>query len=232
MRCSSKSTTWRVRAVCLVCLCAGASTGARAATEADVREAVRLAVAARLAGATVHVGALRWQSTGDDRPIEARPEPGARLDRPARFTLLASGRRVGFAVATVAVEAPHVRITCDTGRGPLTAACLEVMAGDPGPVLLEALPTMDDAVGSRPGRPLAVGEVVTFAVLGHPMAVRSGETVDIRAVAGRVEVAGRAVALQSGRVGDTIRLVNPESRREVRGRIVARGRVEVWNDER
>jgi flagella basal body P-ring formation protein FlgA len=45
-----------------------------------------------------------------------------------------------------------------------------------------------------------------------------------------VQAEGRAIASQSGGPGDLIRLVNPESRRTLQGRIVARGEVEVLDE--
>ncbi|MBI4475685.1 MAG: flagella basal body P-ring formation protein FlgA [Acidobacteria bacterium] len=60
--------------------------------------------------------------------------------------------------------------------------------------------------------------------------VRSGEVVVTRAVIGGVEATGSALAQQSGALGDVIRVINRESRRSFKGRIVAPGQVEVLNE--
>jgi flagella basal body P-ring formation protein FlgA len=63
-----------------------------------------------------------------------------------------------------------------------------------------------------------------------PPAVRAGDRVVTVAIVGAVSVEGSAVALQSGRLGGTIRLTNPDSRRQISGVIVAPGRVEVMHE--
>jgi flagella basal body P-ring formation protein FlgA len=60
-----------------------------------------------------------------------------------------------------------------------------------------------------------------------PPAVRSGDTVAIRAAVDGVTIQGEAVATQSGVPGDTIRVVNPSSHRTLTVRVVGLRQVEV-----
>jgi flagella basal body P-ring formation protein FlgA len=57
--------------------------------------------------------------------------------------------------------------------------------------------------------------------------VRSGDTVSVRFRLGPVEATGKAVAQQSGFRHDRIKLINPDSRRTMVGRVVGAGEVEV-----
>jgi flagella basal body P-ring formation protein FlgA len=116
------------------------------------------------------------------------------------------------------------------------AAGVTVVTGDlvvvrtdaPG-VLIEALPARDSVVGMRTVRALAAGEVVTSRVVRILPLVRSGDRVVIHATIGSVRITGAAMAQQTGGIGDVIRLVNPDSRRVLRGRIVGKGEVEVMH---
>ena len=55
-------------------------------------------------------------------------------------------------------------------------------------------------------------------------------SVVVRARVGGIEAEGRAIASQNGVAGDVIRLVNPDSRRTLQGRIVGAGEVEVIHE--
>jgi flagella basal body P-ring formation protein FlgA len=57
--------------------------------------------------------------------------------------------------------------------------------------------------------------------------VQSGDVVAVRSAGEGVSVEGQAVAQQSGSEGDVIRAVNKDSRRALKVRVVAPGRVEV-----
>ena len=47
---------------------------------------------------------------------------------------------------------------------------------------------------------------------------------------GDLEVAARFIAADSGRIGDLIRIVNPDTKRSIRARIIKAGTVEVFNE--
>jgi flagella basal body P-ring formation protein FlgA len=179
------------------------------------------------AGAVVSVTVNSHRITGG-RVDGAVPEPGARLGRPARFRLLDGSTVVGNAVATLTGIVPHLKATAAVPSGePLRASQLSFVVGNPGQVALAPLPTLVEAVGSTARRRLAPGETVVGTVLRRRPAVRSGQVVEAVLVAGELEVRLSATALQSGHVGETILLVNRESRRQLRGRIVTADRIEV-----
>jgi flagella basal body P-ring formation protein FlgA len=122
----------------------------------------------------------------------------------------------------------HLRVRTAVPAGePLQAGALDVVEQDTPGALIEPLPQMYEIEGAVAARDLAPGEIVTHRSARVPFAVRSGDAVVVRVVAGAVEARGTAKAQQSGRVGDVIRVVNADSRRGLRARIVGRGEVEV-----
>jgi flagella basal body P-ring formation protein FlgA len=231
MRCSRKSTTWRGSAALVSALLAlPALAGAQEPQRRDqVSAAIVEAVRVRVAGPVdVAVNALSFSLASGLDPIVARPEPGA---RPARFALLAGGQQRGFAVATLQLRLRHLRASQRIGAGDeMTAAVVYETVGDPGRIALERLPDLAELAHATATRALAAGEVITTRTVRLAPAVRSGESVTVRSVTGGVEVRAVATALQSGRIGDVIRLVNPDSRRQLRGRVVARSEVEVSDE--
>lgn len=234
MRCSRKSTTWRASAAALAAAamlaaapsmtaasgaappCAGDAAIAavvRATLGNDARIAVETSVCALPAGAA---------------PNDAAAEPGARIGRPTRFRLLQGGRYIGYAIATPHAAVPHLRLARDVAPGAvLTAGDLRAVTGDIAGAPLEAMPAGTEAIGQRVSRRLAAGDLVTADLLGRPLAVRSGDRVTVRTIVDGVEARATATAQQSGRPGDVIWLINPDSRKRLRGRIVGEADVEV-----
>ena len=80
-------------------------------------------------------------------------------------------------------------------------------------------------------RAVQAGEVITTRMVRTGPPVRSGDIVSTsdRGSTGS-RPCGTATALQSGSVGDVIRLVNAASRRQLRGRITGKGSVEVQHE--
>jgi flagella basal body P-ring formation protein FlgA len=245
MRCCSRSTTWRGSVLLggltlLLQASAGATSGQETVPgESAVRHAVVQAVRARMGqDADVRIEDLDFKTTPapDGALLVATPEPGARLARQNRFSLHwqlgspshrppAAG---GHAVARVFVVAEHLRASRDLSRGETCAeADVALTRGEVGAVLLQRLPGARDAVGSRVLRPIAADDVITSTAVQFRPTVLSGDVVTVRARVDGAMVQGQAVAQQSGVEGDIIRVVNKESRRSLRARILGPGQVEV-----
>ncbi len=159
--------------------------------------------------------------------LSALLDPAARLGRPARFTLVAGGRRQGVAVATVRARVQHARTVRAVDRGEALAADdLEIVEADPGHLPFRRLPDPGTLAGLVARRPILTGEVVTSAVVDLPLLVRVGEEVEMLATVGVVEVRDTAIAAGSGHKGDVIR-VRPHQRPLVKGRVIGPGLVEV-----
>lgn len=168
--------------------------------------------------------------------LRATPDPSGRTGRSMRFTF-ATGPdprghavRVGEATAVVHVSGPHVWAVrpIDAGR---TLTPEDIALGD-GPIdgaPLRRLPTPTELIGARTLKALAAGDpVVEGVVVGVPV-VRAGDRVRATIRVMGIEAAVVAVAEQNGMPDQIIRVVNPDSRRAVRARVVAKGEVEVLN---
>ncbi|HEY3380292.1 MAG TPA: flagellar basal body P-ring formation chaperone FlgA [Vicinamibacterales bacterium] len=194
----------------------------------------------------MRIEALRINAVAGDEAMAlmASPEPGARVGRSIRFNLsrLKPGSRetlgsdagqashvpAGYALASIFVAADHVRTVRPLSRGEsFVDADLVATRGEVGAVLLQRLPRPSDIVGARVVRDLVTGEVVTRSTVEVRPTVRSGDVVAVRTSVGPVMVQTQAVAEQSGLEGDMIRVVNRESRRALKARVVGPGQVEV-----
>jgi flagella basal body P-ring formation protein FlgA len=200
---------------------------ARTATGA-VADAVARAVAERLGGEVrVDISTLR-SSAAVSGDLVASPAPGARTGAAARFTLYEAGKRIGSAVATVRVVATHVRATRALARNQqILPADVEEVEAELIDQPMRRLPSLDDAIGARLRRSVAAGEPITAAVIEVPAAVKSGDEVRVTVRVGAVEAESKGIASGSGYVGDIVRVLNPGSRRPLKARVTAPGRVEI-----
>jgi flagella basal body P-ring formation protein FlgA len=218
--------------VILWMIAASGVSAAQVEGDAAVRAAIASSVQARVGAAASVTIDLQIAEVAPGAALEsADPEPGARFGRPARFRLRAAGRTIGYAVGIIHVTMPHLRLTRAVAAGAaLTIEDVKEVMGDPGPLPIESLPARDAVVGITSSRALIANEVVTMRTVRVALAVRSGDVVTTRVVVDGVEAVGVATALQSGSVGDIIRLVNADSRRQLRGRITGKAAVEVQHE--
>jgi flagella basal body P-ring formation protein FlgA len=188
------------------------------------------------ADARIIVERLEIASVRDVTPIEAVPAPGARTGEVVAFALLGSvgtgaSRRavnIGRATALVRVEAPHAKAVRLITRGKdIEGADLQSVVEDVPGVLLRRLPTTGQLVGGQALKNIAAGEVATSTAVAATPAVRSGQLVKATATIAGAQISATLVAAQGGELGAVIRVVNRESRRELRARIVGEGSVEV-----
>jgi flagella basal body P-ring formation protein FlgA len=112
----------------------------------------------------------------------------------------------------------------------------EIVADDLTPVMgdvvgvpVRRLPTAAELTGGRALRDIKAGDVVQAGWVALKPAVHAGDPVTVRARVGDVEVTSVLVASDSGNVGAIVRVMNPDTRRTLRARVVASGIVEVVN---
>lgn len=210
-----------------------ALTPAYTGNEAAVRAAIVRATAERLGqGADVSVRELQINATVANGPITAVPEPAARVGRPSVFSLTArtpgGPRRIGSAVAVVDASAAHLRLRRDVRRGELLSIVdLDEVRGPIVDVPLKPLPKLESVVGARALRDLPSGIIVTSTVVTAASLVKSGQEVAVWARIGNIEARTLAIATQNGGAGDLVRVVLPDSKKTLIGRVVASGEVEV-----
>lgn len=214
---------------------AGSSSRAGAEDAARVAEAIIETVQSRM-GDDAEVVVSELTVTGGDSPafLQAVPEPDARLGERVHFRLLGSdgrgeaARTVGRASAVVAVNVEHVRAKELVARGRDVAdSDFETSHGRLVGVPMRRLPRWTEVAGSRALVNLAPGEVITRSAVTIKPAVKSGQVVRAIARVGGLEVTAALVAVQDGAPGSVIRVVNRESRRELRARVLESGVVEV-----
>ncbi|MGD9905858.1 MAG: flagellar basal body P-ring formation chaperone FlgA [Vicinamibacterales bacterium] len=206
-------------------------TGLDAAAHAALTAAVR----ERLGGdAEVRVDRLSRVEPPSAPPTEAVLDPTTVPGRPSRVVFRAPDPQtgalvpVGGATVVLAIAVDHFHVTRAVPRGGTVEVANLVEARHAmarGP--LRAYPTADLLAGGRATRDLVAGACLTAGVVAPQPAVRPGDVVTgvlhLDAVEARVEL----VAVESGRIGGRIRVMNAESRRTFRARIVSRTLVEI-----
>lgn len=163
--------------------------------------------------------------------VRAHLPPGGRIGGTVRFSLHGAGGtqdRVGRLTATVQVNVPHVRaLQSVAARTAIGETQVVEVVGDPGRQPIARLPRLSDVVGRRLKRAVAADEAIAWLLVDAPPLVKTGTTVTTVARVQGLEVRGRAVAAQDGTLGDTVQVVNPDSRKRLRGRVIGESVVEV-----
>jgi flagella basal body P-ring formation protein FlgA len=209
-------------------LSAAPAVAADAAEAFTAADAVRAAIATRL-GVEVTVAVESIDVQGEARIFrEAHPAPTARLGRPIRFALVTNTGAIVPATATVSVSGAIVVPTRSVARGESLASedlteSAQVMTGLP----LRRLPRLTELIGSRALRALPVGEAIHGNAVALRRKVEPGDPVTVVVASGAVQITAAFVAADGGETGKVIRVVNPETRRFLRGRVLPNGTVEV-----
>jgi flagella basal body P-ring formation protein FlgA len=166
-------------------------------------------------------------------PIVALPDPSARVGEVVRFALaeqLRGGRtrRIGEISARITARSRIVKAARALAPGTVIdeAAVIEADADLDG-VLLRPLPAAGAVIGARVRRPIAEGAIVAAQdVIPAPL-VSAGRPVTVRVSLGSVIVTGQMIAAESGSLGEIVRVVNAETRRTERARVIAPAEVEM-----
>lgn len=206
------------------------SIGRLSATESRPADnLIRDAIRTRLgADAEVTVVSLDLRAAAGTLFKSARLDPAAWLGKPMKVTLTPVSGAPVVAVATLRVVTPHVVARRDIVRG-------QTVAGDDVIVLreevrgipLRRLPQGSQVIGGRALRPVPAGAVLLPGAVTVRRTIEPGDRVTVVAMVGDAEVTASMLAADGGDPGDLIRVTNPETRRDLRGRVVREGRVEV-----
>ena len=211
-----------------LCLCGSLAAAGAATYGVPPRLAIERAVAQRI-GPTASVTVSSLSTIVAPTPgLVAVPDTTARSGQPVRFALVAGGTRVGTAVATVRVQAPHARAVRAIARDEAIAAdAVEVVDGEVPSVPFRHLPTTGELMGLKARRAIAPGEALTDASVILPPLVRSGDAVTVTVQLGVVQAQGQGIASGSGQLGETIHIMQRTSRKMLRARITGPGAVEL-----
>lgn len=165
--------------------------------------------------------------------IDATPDVGARTGGSIRFLLTRSGARhrdvrLGTADAVIHVSAPHLIVTSPIARGTrIDGSAVDERRGPVDRQPLRPLIARVDLPRVQSRRPLRPGDVLTDAAVMMTPLVRSGDAVRTVVRVGALEASGRAVAAETGTLGDVVTVVPVETTRRLRGRVTGPGEVEV-----
>lgn len=77
--------------------------------------------------------------------------------------------------------------------------------------------SLDHLLGMSPRHPARAGEPMRLADMRPPLVIEKGAQVDVTFVSGSLTLTARGRALESGAVGDTVRVLNVHSNRTVQG---------------
>jgi flagella basal body P-ring formation protein FlgA len=107
-----------------------------------------------------------------------------------------------------------------------------VRAGDAAANILpvppfDALPASRDAIGLEVRQTVYAGRALTLRDVGAPYLVKVSAPVDVIWTSDGLELELSGRALDSGALGDDIRVLNPATSRTLHGRVVGEGRVDA-----
>jgi len=216
----------------LILLAGAWPAAADGAIDARVTAAVVAAVRQRVgADADVIVDALEIFSAGEMTTVDAVPDQAARFGGVVRFSLTVQGRRAGHADARLRIVARYARAPRFVPRGAtLGDDDVEDVRGEIGDGPLRALPRASELRGCRVLRDVQAGAAIAATAVIAKIAVRTGQTVTAVTKAFGIEASASMVAADSGNPGSIIRVVNRETRRALRARIVSAEVVEIIHD--
>jgi flagella basal body P-ring formation protein FlgA len=215
----------------LIAACAAAAAAPIAAAGLTPAEAIRAAIAARVAAqAAITVDAIDWPATVARPAVVSKAllDPAAVLGRPIRVTLVPARGQYIRVVAAVRVVADVVKTTQPLERGAtVSAGQVQVVHEDVAGVPLRRLLSSAQIVGGRVLRPIPAGAIVLPGSVVTRRAVEPGDAVTAVAATGAIEVSASLVAVDGGDPGTLIRVMNPDTHRDLRGRVIKEGLVEV-----
>lgn len=84
-----------------------------------------------------------------------------------------------------------------------------------------------DVVGKRATRSVSAGVLLTDVMVGKPLAVRRNDCVTLCARRGAVRVRTKCIALKDACVGESVDVMNTDSKKVIRARVVAPNLVEL-----
>jgi flagella basal body P-ring formation protein FlgA len=79
---------------------------------------------------------------------------------------------------------------------------------------------LEDIVGRTLKKDVTAGTVITYSMLDDPVVIQKGEIVNIVAENKKLMVQAKGKAMEKGRVGDSIRVKNTLSEKEIFGKVV------------
>ncbi len=205
------------------------AVSAQAREDGGVAQAIVRATLDRVGPAAVQADVdVVSASLGASSDVVAVPDPQGTIGTPTRFALLAGGKRVGSAVATVRVRARVVRTVKFVARHEaIDADAVSLVEQELTGFRYAHLPQLADVVGGRARRDLERDEPLSANVVVTEPAVRTGDRVRVELTVGRIHLTSDGVASGSGEVGERVRVLPAGRRTLLKAKVIDRGVVEV-----
>jgi flagella basal body P-ring formation protein FlgA len=201
---------------------------------ADLEVAIARTLLARLGhGSEVAIDAVEIMAAPLGSVVEARLAPGARVGSPLQFRLATMDARgslawTGAARVRARLVVTHTHAARPLARGTqLSSEDVELVRHEIATGPIAAWPLPDDLVRGRLLRDVAGGACLTRTAVSMAPAVQNGQSVIAIVRIDGVEATARLIATDSGETGAVIRVINEESRRVMKARIVSAGTVEI-----
>lgn len=223
----------------LLAVFAVATPLAAVALPPSIQDAVVTAVRARV-GAEAEVEIERVESLSAVRGAvtDAVLLPGAVIGGPVALVLRGLARDggaslvpVGRATVRLRVAVPHLHTSRALTRGSRVSDADYAVARHVMPHgALRAFPDAEALTDARVLRDLPADACLTLHVVAPSPAVVAGQDVSAVVREGAIEVRATLVAVDSGAVGDVVRVTHRESRRAMRARVIGRAEVEIRHE--
>jgi flagellar basal body P-ring formation protein FlgA len=142
---------------------------------------------------------------------------------PFRVNLLVDGNIVQRTSVSAYIEVWQdvVLAAKPLGRNqPITMADLRMETMNIARVPANAIFCMDQVVGQRANRPIAINSVLRSDQVVLPPVVRRGDVVQLLAESAMLRITTQAIAQENGGVGETIRVINVRSKKNVHAQVV------------
>jgi flagella basal body P-ring formation protein FlgA len=165
-----------------------------------------------------------------DLPLETFSPPSNRQTGKITVGVRCTGAKTWtlYVPVTVIVMSDVVTAAKELRRGQiLTAQDLTIEQHDIARLHRGYLANLKEAVGKRVKYNIRRGQVITPAKVATPKAVKRNSRVTIVAQNPAIQVRMKGTALESGAVGDRIRVRNNSSKRELEAMVLDRGVVQV-----
>jgi len=110
---------------------------------------------------------------------------------------------------------------------PIDRADLDLQRMNMAGVPVNAIVSLDQAIGRRANRAIAVNSVLRTDQVDLPPIVRKGDVVQVLAESAQLKITTQAVAQENGGVGEKIQVINVASKKKVHARILDAQTVKV-----
>lgn len=229
---------WAAVWFAIVCGFAGTAS-ADASAGALIRADLDRFIRARMPEASVTIEVPPLTSFVVDRsrfPGPLRTELSTRAKEPLRGRVpVAVALYAGDHLVKRSVVTPYVRVServvVPTRNVPsgttLSAADLKSVERDAARIPKDAIRDLDSAIGLQARRSLVKGQPFRASKVQNVPIVERGDRVQIILTTGALVIQSAGKAQQTGALGEWIRVLNVDSKRELSGRVDAEGRVHV-----